>query len=260
MNPLYDRICKEYDATRRADPGISRTLAELLRILPGNEYLDLSCGTGNYTVEMSARGGHWTGIDLSSRMLEKAGDKSDRIDWVRADAAHLPFQKNKMKGVLCTLAIHHFQDPAAVFLEVGRILDQGRFIIFTSLKEQMRGYWLNHYFQVAMKDSIDQMPSMDILSAALNQAGFKIEKELLFSVTPELEDLFLYSGKHKPELYLSASFREGISTFSGLASQKELKQGLDSLARDIQSGYVKKVMEKYGNDLGDYLFVVAVSN
>lgn len=53
---LYDQIGVGYDATRRADGYIVDRLANLLKLRSGASYLDVACGTGNYTLALAARG------------------------------------------------------------------------------------------------------------------------------------------------------------------------------------------------------------
>ena len=50
MEPIYNRIGAGYDATRRADPYIAGKLDSYLSTKDGLSYLDVACGTGNYTV------------------------------------------------------------------------------------------------------------------------------------------------------------------------------------------------------------------
>jgi len=55
-------------------------------------------------------------------------------------------------GIFCTNAIHHFNDKSGAFKEAFRVLQEnGIFIIFISTKEQRKLYWINFYFQNAMK-------------------------------------------------------------------------------------------------------------
>ena len=68
MSVLYDQIADGYDTTRRADPTIVRRLAAYLALAPGRRYLDVGCGTGNYTAALAALGGVWHGVD-SSRQI-----------------------------------------------------------------------------------------------------------------------------------------------------------------------------------------------
>ena len=78
-----------------------------------------------------------------------------------------------------------------------------------------------------------------------------------YFIQPDLQDHFLYVGKHRPRLYMDAQIRQGISSFSALANQAEVRVGLQQLEEDITSGVVQQHIEAYENDLGDYLFIVA---
>jgi len=251
----YDQIGMMYDTTRRADPVLVTKLAALLR-LEKLSYLDIACGSGNYTSALAEIGGRWSGIDQSGVMLGKARMKSVRVNWFQGDAEALPFCDDSFEGVMCTLAIHHFPSLEAVFSEVRRVLAEGRFVLFTSTKEQMKGYWLNEYFPVAMERSIEQMPRMSEIGAALETAGLKRIDVVPYFVHDDLQDLFLYSGKHRPEMYLDQEIRRGISTFSSLADQSEIDEGCRRLREEIGSAKIKKVIRDYENERGDYCFVV----
>ena len=255
--PLYDNIGVNYDATRRADPYLTERLAYHLGLQSGRRYLDIACGTGNYTVALAARGGCWHGLDLSSGMLRSAKPKSGDIHLARGDASALPYGVGTFDGAVCTMALHHLPDLAPVFHETRRVLQAGRLVIFTSTCEQLAGYWLNEYFPVAMARSTEQMPSMAVVLRTLGEAGFTVDTVEPYGVRPDLQDLFLYAGKHRPELYLSETMRRGISTFSTLSDPAELEEGCARLQRDIESGFIRQVTEKYRNDDGDYAFIVA---
>jgi ubiquinone/menaquinone biosynthesis C-methylase UbiE len=59
--------------------------------------LDIGCGTGRHTIELTRRGYTLTGIDLSESMLnrarEKAGKENLTIDFQKHDARNLPFSE-----------------------------------------------------------------------------------------------------------------------------------------------------------------------
>ena len=135
------------------------------------------------------------------------------------------------------------------------ILREGRFVLFTALPSQLSSYWLYEYFPIAMQKSVCQLPSLKVITQALKHLGFELENSIPFFVTSELEDFFLYSGKHKPETYLSKKVRDGISIFSNLAQRDEVAVGLAKLARDIESGYIKEVMQSYPDTDGECLFI-----
>lgn len=254
---LYDRIGFDYDTTRRADPYIAGRLSAHLEISQDAAYLDMACGTGNYTTAVARNGGHWHGVDLSRRMLSSAQAKDSSIQWHRADGAALPFASGVFHGIMCTLALHHLVALIPVFREARRVLSRGRFVIFTATQQQMRGYWLNEYFPEAMEKSIQQMPALDLIQRSLKEAGFTAADMELYEVAKDLQDRFLYSGKQRPEMYLDPEFRKGISTFSSLADAKEMAEGLSRLEEDIRSGRVHQVINRFKNTGGDYLFLIA---
>lgn len=257
MTALYDLIGSSYARSRCADPAIASALARELRPTPDGAYLDLACGTGNYTVALSALGGSLSAIDASSVMLAQARCKASTVAWVQASADALPFPDASFDAAICTLAIHHFPDLQAAFSEVRRTLRAGPFVIFTGLAEQMRGYWLGHYFPQMMARSIEKMPTAAQVRSALSRAGFASLGITPFFVTDELQDLFLYSGKHRPELYLDPTVRVNISSFAQLAPAAELEEGLTRLAADLRSGAFASIQARHATAAGDYAYVVA---
>jgi SAM-dependent methyltransferase len=260
MPALYDLMGSSYARSRRADAAIAQALADQLSLTPFGAYLDLGCGTGNYTVALSAIGGVWRGVDVSEVMLAQARQKSRTIDWIQSNADALPFPDAVFQGAVCTLAIHHFPDLESPFREVRRTMQGGAFVMFTGLAEQMRCYWLCHYFPEMMNRSIERMPSESTLRAALSRAGFGSVTVTPFFVTDELEDLFLYSGKHRPNLYLDPGVRANISSFANLTSSAELHDGLARLSADLQSGVFASVKAHYAKGDGDYVYVTAHAN
>ena len=58
--------------------------------------IDVGCGTGRHSIELSRRGYSVTGIDLSESLLERAREKAKQdnlsIDFLRHDARDLPFE------------------------------------------------------------------------------------------------------------------------------------------------------------------------
>jgi len=57
--------------------------------------LDIGCGTGRHSIELSKRGYNITGIDLSDSQLARAREKAEKqglkIDFLKYDARNLPF-------------------------------------------------------------------------------------------------------------------------------------------------------------------------
>ena len=256
-NILYNQIGLGYNVTRQADPYITERLFQLLSPQPGKLYLDVGCGTGNYTVALSNKGVNFYGIEPSEKMLNIAKSRNDKIDWLLAWAEDIPLKNNQFDGAIATLTIHHWTSIPGAFKEIYRVLNEdGKIVLFTATPEQMKGYWLNHYFPKMLEKSILQMPSFESIKQAAAETGFVITAAEKYFVRNDLKDNFLYAGKTRPELYFEAGIREGISSFSALSNSEEVAQGLSKLQNDIDLNKFEKIKEKYNNDLGDYLFIV----
>ncbi len=255
----YDTIGTHYNQTRTADPFLLDQMWQKLYHTDHQRHLDIGCGTGNYTIALHEKGMAITGVDPSLKMLQKADAKNSDIEWTQGSAENIPFENNSFDAAIASLTLHHWTSLVDGFKELNRVLKTGGGItIFTSSKEQMLGYWLHHYFPQMLADSIQQMPARDEIVNALSEAGFEITDTEPYFVRPDLQDKFLYAGKHDPSFYLDPIMRQGISSFSSLANQAEVEQGLDKLEEDINSGKIKSIIESYENDLGDYLFVSAI--
>lgn len=258
---LYDDIGRTYDTTRKADPDITRRIAEHLRLSAGKRYLDAGCGTGNYTVALQNLGALMHGVELSNAMLEQARRKSDRVKWIQANAESLPLADRTFDGAVCTVAIHHMQNPWRAFAEIFRVIDCGRFVIFTGDRKQLEGYWLKEYFPDAIAKAVRQMPATEDVVHHLKRVGFSNIQLDPWEVPEHIQDWFLYAGKYRPEIYFDPAVRAGISFFAqGLATPEETAAGCARLEADIKSGRFASVADKYKNDLGDYLFVVATKS
>lgn len=103
------------------------------------------------------------------------------------------------------------------------------------------------------------MPAKVVVLGALREAGFAVQDVVPFHVTNELQDLFLYSGKLRPEFYLDASVRANISSFATLCPTAELESGLSALSSDIEDGNFSRVVDCYSATAtaGDYAYVIA---
>ena len=219
-------------------------------------YLDIGCGTGNYTCVLADKGLNFIGVEPSEKMLNEAKSKNQNIKWLNGTAEQLPADDKTFDGIIATLTIHHWTDIKKAFTELNRVLeDNGRIVMFTSTPEQMKGYWLNHYFPEMLYSSIVQMPSLDLIQKATEEAKLKISGIEKYFIKDDLKDCFLYVGKNSPERYFDEQIRHGISSFSSLANTDEVKQGLKELRNDIDNNAFKHIKDQYKNDLGDYLFI-----
>ena len=253
--PIYNQIGFNYNSTRKADPFITQTIINSLEAVPKVKYLDLACGTGNYTYAYHLNGLDFVGVDESKLMIEQAALNQPQLRWAIGNAENLPFENSVFNGITCTNAIHHFKNLQLVFKECVRVLKSGNLVIFCSTREQMKNYWLKHYFPKMMRRSTEQMPTLNAITDSLERAGFQNIKTSPYFVQSDLQDLFLYSGKNRPDLYLDEGFRRNISSFASLAETDEVNNGIEMLKVDIENGTIHKLIERSHSNAGDYLFV-----
>jgi ubiquinone/menaquinone biosynthesis C-methylase UbiE len=253
---LYDRIGTGYNTTRRADPYIAERLFKLLEPQKDQLFLDIGCGTGNYTIALANKGLNFIGVEPSVEMLDVARSRSSNITWLTGTAEQIPVEDNTFAGVIATLTIHHWAAINKAFAEIHRVLKKdGNLVLFTALPEQMEAYWLNYYFPKMIADGGKQLPPYHTIENAASATGLKITKTEKYFIQPGLQDQFLYSGKHNPTLYLDENIRKGISSFSAFANLEEVEKGLVKLADDIRTNTFPAIKEQYNNEMGDYLFI-----
>jgi 2-polyprenyl-3-methyl-5-hydroxy-6-metoxy-1,4-benzoquinol methylase len=91
----------------------------------------MGCGTGRFTVPLTAAGAEVTGFDLSEGMLEvarrKLAERGLTAELRQGDMADLPFPDGTFDTVTSMLALMHIPlaDRQAVFSQVARVLKPG---------------------------------------------------------------------------------------------------------------------------------------
>tara|TARA_R110002049_G_scaffold198606_3_gene368672 strand:+ start:1341 stop:1583 length:243 start_codon:yes stop_codon:yes gene_type:complete len=80
MSTKYNKIGINYNQTRKADSYLVDQLLKHLNPSKRGLYLDIGCGTGNYTNALQEKGFQFIGIDPSIEMLQKAQTKNQNIE------------------------------------------------------------------------------------------------------------------------------------------------------------------------------------
>lgn len=102
-------------------------LVEACGILPGMRVLDVAAGTGNASLPAAERGARVTASDLTPELLDAGRVRAEAegldLEWVEADAEHLPFKDESFDVVMSSIgamfAPHH-QDVADELVRVCR--------------------------------------------------------------------------------------------------------------------------------------------
>ncbi len=255
----YDVVGKTYDATRCADPEVLEGFINYMHMEQGKRYLDVSCGSGNYTVALFKKGYDIMGIDISSEMLKKARAKDPSLPLLQGDAHKLPFEDNGFDGVFCIHAVHHYRDLEIVLKEMYRILAPGgKLLIFTSFIEQTATAWICYYFPYMLEGCKITLKSQNDFTTALKTAGFQTVICEKYFVNTKTKDLTIHGGKYKPEIYLDPVVRAGMTPFSFPQYKEEITTGLAQLQADIESGKINDIIKQYESDLGEHAYILAI--
>jgi demethylmenaquinone methyltransferase/2-methoxy-6-polyprenyl-1,4-benzoquinol methylase len=203
VRSMFDRIAPVYDAMNRLmTAGLDRrwrreTAAAVVH--PGDRVLDVACGTGDLALAAAAAGGRVTGIDFSTRMLERARRKSSAVEWLEADALALPFDDASFGVVTSGFGVRNLADLEAGLRELRRVLRPGGRIgvlEITQPQGALRPFfrvWFDRVVPLMGKvlpgggaytylpASVRRFPGPGDLAAALERAGFADVRYRLFA-------------------------------------------------------------------------------
>lgn len=104
-------------------------------VQPGQDVLDVACGTGNATIPAARQGARVIGLDVTPELLdvarERAADAMVEVDWVEGDAMELPFEADSFDRVLSTFGHMFAPDHARTATELLRVARPGGVIGFS---------------------------------------------------------------------------------------------------------------------------------
>jgi ubiquinone/menaquinone biosynthesis C-methylase UbiE len=138
----FDRAANFYDETRGFPPIVGSQIVRALSrwIDPADTILDIGTGTGRIALPLLQRGFNLTGIDLSSRMLNKFQLKAlpghPRV--VLGDAHSLPFPDGCFHSVMSVQLLHLVADWRLVIEEARRVMmENGVFLLGYSIQDDV---------------------------------------------------------------------------------------------------------------------------
>ena len=101
-------------------------------LLPGMKVLELGCGTGYFTREITRKNVDLTAIDISPDLLQEAKKNinSDKVAFALENAYSMSFSNHSFDSVVGSSVLHHL-DIRQALLEVYRVLKPGGTLYFT---------------------------------------------------------------------------------------------------------------------------------
>lgn len=135
---MFAAIAPSYDLNNRVhslwrDQAWRRAAVRAAAVQPGQDVLDVACGTGDLTQALARRtgAGSVTGLDFTRGMLDIAERKRGRdpalagVRYVEGDAMALPFPDASFDAVTIAFGIRNVQEPGRALAEFFRVLRPG---------------------------------------------------------------------------------------------------------------------------------------
>ena len=218
MGELYDRIGRTYTATRREDPRLSAAIDAALG--DARTVVNVGAGTGAY--EPSGR----EVLAVEPAAVMRAQRPPHAAPAIAARAEALPFPDRSFDAAMAVLSDHHWDDRAGGLREMRRVAE--RAVVFTWDPAYVDAFWLTRDYLPGFR----RLQGMDIEEIAEHLGASRIEAVPLAA---DWQDGFLMAYWRRPEAYLNATVRAGISVF-GLLPKAEVREFVEALRRDLASG------------------------
>jgi ubiquinone/menaquinone biosynthesis C-methylase UbiE len=181
----YDHLSRWYDLFSSSERRFTEAGLRLLDARPGENILEIGCGTGHALVELAKAvgdSGKVHGIDLSTGMLAVAGTNlaraglAGRVHLQPGDATCLPYSDGQFDAVFMSFTLELFSSDEIplVLSESRRVLrTSGRLGVVTLAKKESTAVKIYEWFHEHLPRVVDCRPIF--LQPMLETAGFAIK-------------------------------------------------------------------------------------
>jgi demethylmenaquinone methyltransferase/2-methoxy-6-polyprenyl-1,4-benzoquinol methylase len=205
---MFGGIAARYDLMNRLMTGgldrrWRREAARQAALTPGDEALDVCCGTGDlaFALQDACPGCRVTGLDFTEAMLVQARRKgaarerrpgAGAVDFVAGDVLQLPFADGRFAAVTVGWGVRNVPDIAGAFAEMARVTRPGGRVVCLELTPAagrtrlLRGVWAGRIVPLLgrlvtgdpaaysyLPASVAGFPPADELAAIMHRAGLE---------------------------------------------------------------------------------------
>lgn len=174
-------------------------VTELSEIELGQSILDVACRTGTLSrmvkLETGFKG-RVIGLDKDEKMLSKANQLSQGIEWQTGSAAKLPFEDDQFDRVTCLFGLTMMKNKVAVIKEMLRVCKPRGLVAIAVMAP------LNHF--KAYSTLVDLVRHFSGSKAAVNMS-----KPFSLGATGKMDSMLLSAGANEYECHE----RPGMATF-----------------------------------------------
>jgi len=167
----------------------------------------------------------------------------------QAIAERLPFRDDAFDAAMAVLTVHHWNDQHAGMKELSRVARE-RIVVLT-WDPSSHGFWLlRDYFPQFLEADRKRLPPVERLVSFLGDA-----QVITVSIPHDCADGFLGAYWRRPEAYLNAETRGGISSFASCRDLSPLQRLEEDLATGVWQRRNRKLLDEEELDIGYRLVV-----
>lgn len=237
----FNLVAAGYDnPAQRYFPMSADRMAEYLKPKPGSRVLDIATGTGMVATAMAQAilpDGRVQGIDLSSKMLDKAFENLTKlglsnIDLHEMDADKLDFKSNYFDCASCGFGIFFMPDMQASLKEWLRVLKPGARLLFTTFGSSSFGELIKSFvsllpeFDVVFDTEQERLTEMDSCEKFLSDAGY-----IDIQIHSEQMGYYLVSENDWWEIIMNSGLRSFVAQLDAMQFAKFRAQHLAEVAK-----------------------------
>ncbi|HSD01017.1 MAG TPA: methyltransferase domain-containing protein [Gaiellales bacterium] len=119
----------DYDVIAGLIWEVGARIVHRLEVGPGDDVLDVACGTGNAAIPAARAGGRVVGLDVTPEMFTaaraRAAGAGVAVEWIEGDAEALPFADHSFDVVVSTFGAMFAPRHEVAAAEIVRVLRPG---------------------------------------------------------------------------------------------------------------------------------------
>jgi demethylmenaquinone methyltransferase / 2-methoxy-6-polyprenyl-1,4-benzoquinol methylase len=200
VRAMFDRISGVYDLMNTVmTAGLHHRwrarAADLAAVGPGDNALDVACGTGDLAIELARRvgpHGEVIGSDFADEMLERARAKAPALQWEWGNALELPYAGGRFDAATVGFGARNFSDLDRGLAEMARVVKPGGRVVVLEITTPRRpplstfySLWFDRIVPLIgrlsgeneaytyLPNSVKRFPGPEGLAAAMERAGLR---------------------------------------------------------------------------------------